>query len=191
MNGDLSTAPAGAAVLPADITKISRGWLLALGILLILLGTAAVIAPFAFSFTIKIIIGWLLLIGGIFQIIHSFQAHRWKGILLHALAALLYLAAGIYLLAFPLRGLFTLTLFLAIFFMAEGFLKIIWSIQIRSQKQWGWLLFSGLISLLLGILIYQELPSSAAWAIGLLVGINLIFLGWSMVMMAVALKKAT
>lgn len=164
---------------------------MALGILLILLGTAAVIAPFAFSFAIKIMIGWLLLIGGIFQIIHAFQARQWKGALLYTLAALLYLVAGIYLLAFPLRGLLTLTFLLALFFMAEGFLKIIWSIQIRSQKQWGWLLFSGLISLALGILIYQDLPSSAAWAIGLLVGINLIFLGWSMVMMAAALKKAT
>jgi len=191
MNGDTTTPATGPAVIDPEAIKASRGWFMALGIILILLGTAAILAPFVFSYAIKVMIGWLLLAGGVFQIVHAFQARKWKGALLHSLAALLYLAAGVYLLAFPLRGLFTLTLILAIFFMAEGFLKIILSIQIRSQGQWGWLLFSGLISLGLGILIYNDLPSSAAWAIGLLVGINLIFLGWSLVMMAAALKRAT
>ncbi|MDX1387127.1 MAG: HdeD family acid-resistance protein [bacterium] len=181
MNGD--------AVASGGI-KMSRGWTMAFGILLILLGTAAIISPFVFSYAIKVIIGWLLLIGGVIQIIHTFQAKGVKGVLLHILGALLYLAAGIYLLAFPLQGLLTLTLLLAIFFIVEGIVKIIWSFQVKGHGPWGWVLFSGLVSLALGVLIYHDLPSSAAWAIGLLLGINMIFLGWSLVMIAAAMKKA-
>ena len=104
--------------------------------------------------------------------------------------SLLYLLSGLLLLAYPLTGVFTLTLFLAAFFLAEGVFKLIHAFRMRPAARWGWIVFSGVISLILGFLVLAGLPLTAFWAIGLVVGIDLIFGGWSIIMLSMAVRSA-
>ena len=166
------------------------GWLLALGILWIILGTLAIIMPFAATLAVEMVFGVLFLIGGVAQLIQAFKAKGWGGAAFQVVSGLLALALGVILLLFPLQGVFTLTILLAAFFVAQGIVKIISAFRERPSSGWGWLLFSGLLGLVVGIIIWAGLPGTAIWVLGLLVGIELIFSGWAMVMIAMARKKA-
>ncbi len=166
------------------------GWFLALGIVLILVGIAAICFPLVSTIAAKIFLGWLFLIGGVFMIIHAFSAQGWGGFLWSLLIGVLYLIAGGYLAFFPLTGLLTLAILLAILFAAEGIMEIIMAYRVHPSEGWGWLLLSGIAALAVGVLIFLGLPSSATWALGLLVGINLLFSGWSYVFLAMAGRKA-
>ena len=172
------------------ITSKNWGWFLVLGILLVVLGSAAIAFPLIPAVAIEILFGWLLIIGGVAQVVHAFQLRQWKGFLLTLLAGLLYLVVGILMLVYPLRGVVTLTLLLAIFFIIEGIFKIVISSQLKAMSNWGWILCNGVIALILGGLIWAQWPSSAFWVIGLLFGINLIFGGWAMIMLSVAARGA-
>ncbi|MCI0591173.1 MAG: HdeD family acid-resistance protein [Gammaproteobacteria bacterium] len=174
----------------ADALEKNRGWFLALGIVWIVLGTVAIITPFMATLAIELLIGSLFLIGGIAQLIHVFTGEAWKGFFLHLFGALLALLAGGLLLWYPLGGVISLTLLLVAYFIAEGVSKIILAFQVRPKGNWGWLLFSGVIAIVLAGLIWAHFPSSAAWAIGLLVGINMLFGGWTLVMLAIAARSA-
>ncbi len=166
------------------------GWFLALGIVLILVGIAAICFPLVSTIAAKIFLGWLFLIGGVFLIIHAFSAQGWGGFLWSLLIGVLYLIAGGYLAFFPLTGLLTLAILLAILFVAEGIMEIIMAFRVHPSDGRVWLLLSGIAALVVGVLIFLGLPSSAGWALGLLVGINLLFSGWSYVFMAMAGRKA-
>ncbi len=166
--------------------NVPWGWVLFLGILLIAVGIAAIILPFAATLAIEILLGWILVIGGILRIIHSFWTRRVGGFFLSLLAGILYLGVGILLLLYPLQGILTLTLLLAILFLIEGICRTISSFQVRPTRNWGWVLVSGIAALVIAFLIWIEWPVSATWAIGLLVGINLIFSGWGMIMLSSA-----
>lgn len=168
------------------------GWFLALGIGLILAGLAAIAFPLLSSIAAAVFVGWLFLIGGVMMVIHAFQAPGWKGFLWELLIGVLYLIAGAYL-AFPivpLGGLVTLTVLLAALFIAEGVFETIMAFRVRPHEGWVWLLLSGIAALAVGVLIALGLPGSATWAIGLLVGINLLFSGWSYVFLALAGRRA-
>ena len=162
----------------------SKGWFIAAGILLIIIGMAAITLPFVAAITIETVVGWILVISGVVQIIHSFRALSTGKCILRLLSGILYLAIGIIFLVYPLQGLLTLTLLLAILFMFEGLMKIIVSLQIRPLTNWGWLLASGIAALVIAGIIWAGWPGTAAWVIGLLVGINLIFGGWTMLMLS-------
>ena len=166
------------------------GWFLALGIVLILVGIAAICFPLVSTIAAKIFLGWLFLIGGVFLIIHAFSAQGWGGFLWSLLIGVLYLIAGGYLAFFPLTGLLTLAILLAILFVAEGIMEIIMAFRVHPSDGRVWLLLSGIAALVVGVLIFLGLPSSAGWALGLLVGINLLFSGWSYVFLAMAGRKA-
>ncbi|MCP4781303.1 MAG: HdeD family acid-resistance protein [Hyphomicrobium sp.] len=166
------------------------GWFLVLGIVLILVGIAAICFPLVSTIAAKIFLGWLFLIGGVFLIIHAFSAQGWGGVLWSLLIGVLYLIAGGYLAFFPLTGLLTLAILLAILFVAEGIMEIIMAFRVHPSDGRVWLLLSGIAALIVGVLIFLGLPSSAGWALGLLVGINLLFSGWSYVFMAMAGRKA-
>jgi uncharacterized membrane protein HdeD (DUF308 family) len=168
---------------------VSRGWLIFLGIVLILAGLAAIGMPLVASLAVEVIFGWVLLVSGVLQIIYSFSSRRWGNFSMRLLAGTLYLIAGIMLLAHPLRGLLTLTFLIGLLFVLEGICKIIGSFQIRHVANWGWLFFSGLLALLIGILIWRQWPSSAIWAIGVLVGVNILFRGWALTILALALPS--
>lgn len=166
------------------------GWFLALGIVLILVGIAAICFPLVSTIAAKFFLGWLFLIGGVFLIIHAFSAQGWGGFLWSLLIGVLYLIAGGYLAFFPLTGLLTLAILLAILFVAEGIMEIIMAFRVHPSDGRIWLLLSGIAALVVGVLIFLGLPSSAGWALGLLVGINLLFSGWSYVFLAMSGRRA-
>ncbi|MCX6339078.1 MAG: DUF308 domain-containing protein [Candidatus Aureabacteria bacterium] len=170
---------------------VSRGWLVFLGVILVIAGIAAIGMPLVASLAVELLIGWILIVSGIMQSIYSFSSRRWGKFFMRLLAGLLYFLAGIMLVAHPLRGVLTLTLLLGILFVLEGICKIIGSFQIRHVQNWGWLFFSGILALLIGILIWKGWPSSSAWAIGLLVGINILFRGWALIALALAIPSGS
>jgi uncharacterized membrane protein HdeD (DUF308 family) len=166
------------------------GWFLALGIVLILAGLAAIAFPLLGTIAVKIMLGWLFLIGGVVMIMHAFQAPGWQGFLWELLVGILYAVAGAYLAFFPLTGLLTLAILLAVMFIIEGVFEVIQAFRVRPHEGWGFLLLSGIAALAVGVLITLSLPSSAEWALGLLAGINLLFSGWSYVFLALAGRRA-
>lgn len=163
-----------------------RGWFYFLGILLIVLGVAAIAFPFVTTIAVKIFIGWLFLIGGVLQIVHAFSTRAWSEFLLDLLIGVLYLVVGGWLAFFPLTGIITLTLLLALLFIIEGIVEFGIAFRIRPHSGWVWMFLSGIIAIAVGVLLIANLPSSAAWAIGLLVGINLIFSGFAYLFLPMA-----
>ncbi|RJX32731.1 MAG: HdeD family acid-resistance protein [Desulfarculus sp.] len=162
--------------------------LLILGIVFLILGSAAIVAPWAAALAVNVLVGWLLLISGVVQILHSFQAHRW-GLIWNLLGSAVYIVAGVLLLTQPLTGVITLTLLLAAFFIVEGVYKLVLAFKVKPSRAWGWLFFSGLLALLLGLLIWARWPGDAPWVLGLLLGIDLIFGGWSLIMVSMAARR--
>jgi uncharacterized membrane protein HdeD (DUF308 family) len=172
-----------------EVLSRNWGWLLALGILMIILGAIAIAAPVAATIAVQFMLGWLLVITGIAEAIHAFMVRGWRGFLLELLSAVLYLGVGILLLVNPLEGALALTIVLAAFLVVEGIFKIIMAMRVRDHDGWGWLLASGILSVILGALIWAQWPASGLWVIGLLVGIQLLFTGWSLVMLALAARR--
>lgn len=166
------------------------GWFLALGIVFIVAGLAAIAFPFVSGIAAKVVLGWLFLIGGVMMIVHAFQAPGWGGFLWEVLIGLLYVVVGGYLAFFPIAGLLTLTVVIAALFIAEGIFESIMAFRVRPHDGWIWLLLSGIAALAVGVIIAMGLPESAVWALGLLVGINLLFSGWSYVFLALAGRRA-
>jgi uncharacterized membrane protein HdeD (DUF308 family) len=156
------------------------------GIVLLLLGIIAVIVPPIATLTIEILIGWLLLASGIIGLISTFRMHGAPGFGWSLASALIAVTAGIILLTWPLSGTVSLTLVLAIFLLFEGVFSIILSLNHRRgfSSRWSMLLFSGVVDIGLAVIIFVGLPGTAAWAIGVLVGINLIFGGSALIAMA-------
>ena len=157
-----------------------------LGVLFIILGVLAILLPFAAALTIELIIGSLLVAGSLIQIVHAVHLHQEKGFWAALFTGILFLMVGIMLLAHPLRGVITLTLLLAIFFILEGIFKICAAIQWRDTGNWSWMLISGILALVIGLLVWSQWPGSASWVIGLFLGIDLIFGGLSFVMLSAA-----
>jgi uncharacterized membrane protein HdeD (DUF308 family) len=171
-----------------EVLSRNWGWLLALGILMVILGMLAIGAPVVATIAVQFALGWILVVGGIAEGIHAFMAQGWRGFLLELLSAILYLAVGILLLVNPVGGALALTVVLAIFLIVEGVFKIIMAMRVRDHRGWGWLLASGILSLVLGVLIWSEWPASGLWVIGLLVGIQVLFTGWALLMLALAAR---
>lgn len=178
--------------LPDDVIAIQRYWgyFLAAGVILISLGIVVLGAPFFTALAIETLLGWVLVIGGIVHGLHAFWTREWRGFILEFLSGLLYLVVGVLLLKYPLHGVLTLTLLLAAFFLVEGIFKVVLALQNRSTSGWVWLLFSGILALVLAGLIWMEWPVTGLWVIGVFVGIYLIFGGASMVAFALAARNA-
>jgi uncharacterized membrane protein HdeD (DUF308 family) len=190
MSESTTQAQADAAVLEARRHFHEHwGWFLALGIVLVIAGIAAIAFPFLSTIAAKIAIGWIFLIAGIAEIIHGFFVPRWSGFFWNVLIGLLYLLVGGWLAFFPLTGILTLTIVIAALFIAEGIMELIMGFRLRPHEGWGWLIFSGLVAIAAGALIAFNLPSSAVWALGLLAGINLLFSGWSFIFLALSGRR--
>jgi uncharacterized membrane protein HdeD (DUF308 family) len=170
--------------------KKKWGWLLALGVLLIVLGTVGLWMSFAMTLATVIMFGALLMVGGVFQLLNAFQLKGWKSVLWHVLIALLYIAAGIVIFTDPVFASLSLTIALAWILIAVGLLRILMAFQLRPASGWVWPLVSGVISILLGAMILAQWPASGFWIIGLFVAIEMIFNGWSSVFVALAARKA-
>ena len=154
------------------------------GILMLICGFLAIALPLASGIGIAIVIGWLLLISAVWHLIYAFHAHGVGAVLWDILLALLYGAAGVMILMYPLRGLAWLTLVLAWLLFIEAAVELAFYIKLRGRSKSGWVLVDAIVTLLLAILIFAHWPSSAAWAIGTLVGISLIFSGLSRIMLS-------
>ena len=164
------------------------GWILALGIVLIVVGTMAVAMPFAGSLASVVFLAALLLMGGIAQLVGAFWTRDWSGFFLSLLMGVLYLVLGTMFLRHPGGALQAMTLLLACVLMVSGLFRILGSLMYQFPH-WGWTLVGGAINLLLGIYIYSQWPLDSLIVLGLFVGIDLIFTGWTWVVLALAIKK--
>ena len=171
-----------------DDVQQSWGWFMALGIGMVVIGALAIIFSGLATISATLILGWVLIVGGIFHGVHAFFVRKWSGFFMQGLAAFLYLMVGCLVLANPVEAVFMLTLLLAVFFLFEGLVKVFMSFQVRPATNWGWILFSGILSLVLSAIIWAGLPGDAIWVIGLLLGVNILFGGWAVVMFALGAR---
>ena len=159
---------------------------LAEGIILFILGLLAIVVPPIATIAVEVLIGWLLLMSGIVGLISTFRTRGAPGFGWSLLSAVIGTVAGIVLLAWPLSGALSLTLILTVFLVLEGVVSILYALEHKRELsgRWGMMLFSGVVDLFLAAIIFAGLPGTAAWAIGLLVGINLVFGGSALIAMA-------
>ena len=174
-----------------EASRKSSGWSMLWGFLMLVCGILAISLPLASSIGIVIVLAWLILFAGILHLIFAFQSHSIGGFLWKLLLAIVYGVAGLYMLMNPVLGVISLTLLLAVFFLFEGVVEIIFYFKIRGAANAGWVLFDGIITLILGFLIWRRWPSSSVWVIGTLVGISLIFSGISRVMLSSAVRRTS
>jgi len=176
----------------AVANAIHEHWRLFLieGIILLVLGVIAIVVPPIATLAFEIIIGWLFLVSGVVGLVTTFWMRHMPGFWWSLLSAVIALGAGLVLLAWPVSGTLSLTLVLIAFFVIEGIATIMYAIEHRNQlsSRWGWMLASGIIDLILAGIIFAGLPGTAAWALGLLVGINMVFGGTAMIGMAMAAR---
>jgi uncharacterized membrane protein HdeD (DUF308 family) len=167
------------------------GLFLAEGIILVILGLLAIVVPPLATLAVTILIGWLFVISGIAGLIMTFMARRAPGFWWALLSAVIALVAGAFLLWQPLVGVLSLTYVLIAFFLIDGVLSIFLSIEHRRELvgRWGWILLSGVVDLIIAGIILAGLPGTAAWALGLLVGIDLVFGGTALIMVALAARR--
>jgi uncharacterized membrane protein HdeD (DUF308 family) len=161
------------------------------GILMFICGVLAIAMPLASSVGIVIVLAWLILVAAVSHLIFAFQSHSVGGFFWKVLLAIIYGCAGVYMLMHPLLGVVSLTLLLAIFFVIEGIVEIVLYFNIHGTANAGWVLFDGIVTLILGFLIWRRWPSSSVWVIGTLVGISLIFSGVSRFMLSSAVRRVT
>jgi len=163
------------------------------GIVLALLGLAAMTLPPLASLAVTIFLGWMFLISGIFGLFVTYWARETPGFWWSLLSAALAILAGGILLAKPAQGVLTLTIVVGAYFLAEGVTTIMYALQHRKElsARWSWLVISGVMDLVIAFLVIAGLPGSAEWAIGLLVGINLVLGGASLIGMALAARNTT
>ncbi|MBT5433609.1 MAG: HdeD family acid-resistance protein [Alphaproteobacteria bacterium] len=159
------------------------------GLALIVLGTIAIAVPAVFTLAIEALIGVLLLIGGIARLFRCIGAKDGGPRLWPVIAALVSIVAGVFLLANPVAGTITLTAIVIVLLLAEGAAKTVGAFALRPNRSWAWLLFNGLIDIALGALLWAGLPSTALWALGLMVGISLIMTGWTAIMLSSGVKR--
>jgi uncharacterized membrane protein HdeD (DUF308 family) len=188
--------------LPKDVAKLQSDMSAAVkahwkaflfeGIVLAVLGLAAMIVPPLASLAVTIFLGWMFLISGVAGLIVTFWARQMPGFWWSLFSAALAVLAGAVLLARPMQGVLTLTIVVGAYFLAEGVATIMYALEHRRElsERWSWLLVSGLMDILIAFLIIAGLPGSAEWAIGLLVGINLVLGGASLVGMALAARNS-
>jgi uncharacterized membrane protein HdeD (DUF308 family) len=167
---------------------VRRHWGLFLfeGIMLVVLGLLAVLTPVIAGVAATIFFGWILLISGIVGLVTTFRARQAPGFWWSLLSDLVAIVAGVVLLVWPLQGTLSLSAVLIAFLFVEGVVTIMYALEHRSalSGRWGWLLASGIVDVLLGVLLFAGLPGTALWLLGIVVGVNLLFGGWALIMMA-------
>jgi len=168
--------------------KNNWGWFFALGMCLVALGSLAVMFSLVSTIVSVEYLGFLMLFIGFFEGIKALKMSRWSGFFLHLFLCVLYCVAGVFIVSNPQENAITLTLLIAIFFVVSGILKIIFAYAKNVPHQ-GWLLLNGALSILLGILIWQQWPSSGLWVLGTLMGVDILFTGWTWIMLALTAKN--
>lgn len=174
---------------PMGFAKKVTGWYIAAAVLFIILGMFAIIEPGVAGLGVTLLVGWLLVFGAVMHFVAAFKGGGAKQVLLQVLIGILYLIGGLYFLTHTIMGVATLTLLLAGIILAEGVLELITYFRLRKEGASGWMLLNAIITLLLGCLIWFHWPSSTVWAIGTLVGVNLLMTGITRLMFGLAARK--
>ena len=169
--------------------KRASGWSIVLGILMILAGIIAMFAPELAGVIITYVIGWSAIFNGVAQIIFGFRTHGGWHVALEVILGIIYIIAGIFLLMHPVGGLVALTLVLASFLLVYGIFALVLAFQIRPRSGWGWVLFDGIVTVLLGVLIWRHWPVNADWVVGTLFGISIFVSGITRLMVSLALRR--
>ena len=169
--------------------RTAWGWFVALGIAQLVLGIIAWFDVIAFTIAGVIFIGALLLVAGVFQVVHAFMDREWGGFALHLLVGILYVIGGFLLMDEPLEGSVVITILVAAALIIGGVLRIAIGVQHRHMPGWGLLLAGGVISLLVGVMLYLMLPWSGLWVVGTLIAVELIFHGVSWIQFGLTLRK--
>jgi uncharacterized membrane protein HdeD (DUF308 family) len=170
------------------IAKESVGWSIGLSVLMIIAGVLAIVIPPVAGFTVLLIVAWLLMFSGAFHFMFAWHTRTAGGLIWEVLLGILYLAVGVYALLHPVAGLASLTLLLAGYLLVEGVLELVLSFRLRPMRGSSWLLLDGVVTLILGILIWRTWPSSTEWVIGTLVGISMLFSGISRLAVSLAAR---
>jgi len=163
--------------------KKNAGLLIFLGVLTVVFGVLAIAAPFVTGIAVTMFVGFLLVFTGIARIVHAFKSKQWGTGIWGTIIGLLGLGAGLVMLFRPGVGLASLALLLAIYFLVDGICEIIAAFKIKPDQGWGWVLFNGIIAVLLGFMIWRQWPVSGAWAVGVLVGVHILITGWTMIVL--------
>ncbi|HUI73811.1 MAG TPA: DUF308 domain-containing protein [Candidatus Acidoferrum sp.] len=171
------------------IVKKSVGWSIGLSVLLILAGLLAIALPQAAGIAVNILVAWLLVFSGMAHLVFAWHTRTTGGLIWELLLGILYIFIGVYILIHPVLGLASLTLALAIYLFVEAVLEVILWFRLRPMPGSPWLLFDGIITLILALLIWRTWPSSTEWVIGTLVGISMLFSGFSRLLLSLAARS--
>ncbi len=163
------------------------GWFVALGIILVVLGMVALGASLLTTIVSMMFFGWLMIGGGIMEAIHAFACKGWSGFFLDLLTGLLYMVVGFLIVTHPVPAVVALTLLIALFLIFTGIFYMVVAFSVRYQNRW-WIFLHGVVNLALGLFIKQQWPEASLWIIGMFIGIEMIFNGWSLVMLGISAK---
>jgi uncharacterized membrane protein HdeD (DUF308 family) len=165
-------------------------WFLAVGIALVVLGMVAIGSAVAMTIVSVLFLGWLLIIAGIFEVIHGFSHRPWSGFFINLLGGVLYAVAGLVMVANPALAAVTLTLVIAVMLIVAGLFRLLIAFSTQLHHH-GWLILNGVISILLGVMIWRSWPVSGLWVIGMFIGIDMIVDGWTEIMLALSVRRLT
>jgi uncharacterized membrane protein HdeD (DUF308 family) len=179
-----------AAASVPTLLKKSLTWSIVLSVLMILAGILAIAVPPIAGIVVTVFVGWLLVFSGGVHLVFAWHARATRAAIWEVLVGILYVAVGGYLLINPVLGIFSLTLALAIYFVAEAALELVLSFRLRPMPGSGWLLFDGIITAILAIIIWRTWPLNSAWVLGTLAGINMMFSGTARLMLSLAARRA-
>jgi|SRR5215471_6401738 len=174
---------------PVEVARNASTLSILWGVLLIVFGMVAVGAPFVAAVAVSVAVAWLIILAGVVHLMLALHAHRAGRLIWKILVGLAYIFFGVYLIMHPLLGVASLTLVLASLFLIEGILDVVLFFQMRPMRGSFWVLVEGTITLLLGLMIYRQWPSSSVWAIGILVGVSMIISGVTRVMLSLTMRK--
>lgn len=175
---------------PLAMLRQGSTWSIVWGILLMVFGALAIASPFVAAVAVSVLIAWLIVFAGVVHLVLAFHSHRADSLIWKLLVGVAYVFIGAYLLMHPVLAVATLTLLLASLFLVESALDIVLFFKLRPARGSGWILFDGLVTLLLAMMIWAHWPSSSLWAIGTLVGVSMIISGSARVMMSLGFRKA-
>jgi uncharacterized membrane protein HdeD (DUF308 family) len=176
-----------ASFLEVDNIRHKWGWLLVLGISMVILGTIALFITPAATLGTVLVLGWLLVVSGVVETIQSFRVRKWGGIFLHLIGGILGVLVGLLVVTHPIAGALAWTLLFASFFAVIGVFRLVAAIRLKFPN-WGWAAFDGAVTLLLGLLLWIDWPGSGLWFLGFAVGVSLLLRGWSYIMFAIAVR---
>jgi uncharacterized membrane protein HdeD (DUF308 family) len=168
----------------------NSGWLIAMGVLMVVLGIAALVDPFVATIALSSYYSWMFLFAGVIQTIYAIQNRSQSGFWLRLVIGILYISAGVLLVSNLLGTALTLTFFFGWVILTQGVIEAIAALVVRPEPNWGWMLFNGIIGIVLGVLILKQWPLGAAWLLGTYVGFNLLSTGITMIAVPLAIRRS-